>query len=186
MGKCNLLTDLETYTEELGSHILLYEHLDIQKDRFEPIAQYLRQNDFHPRFAKAITTDRFEVPIFMPEQRDEAAQYIAMIYNTAAKIQFEDVQKVCLRKLRLLDSLSTKSVLLVARVVHMTEKYGAEVEELMLEWLADQVAGRFLKLVESASMTLSRVLKEDVGLSKRVYEKLAQNPEIGAGDLDDD
>jgi hypothetical protein len=186
MGKCNLLTDWETYTDELGSHINLYEHVDIQRDRFEPIGQYLKGGDFAPRFAKAISTDRFEDPIFMPEQRDDAAQRIAMTYHTAAKIQFEDVQRLCLRKLQLLGSLSPNGMLLVARVVQTTEKYGALVEEVMLEWLAEQISAQFWKLVESAYMTLSRVMRDDQALSKSVFQKLAKDPAIGIAGLDDE
>ena len=137
MGKCDTLSDWEVFTDELGSHINLYEYTDIEKERFEPIAEYLRRGDFSPRFeSKTIATDIFEDRIFLPEQRDEAARRIVLTYHTAAILRFENVQSLCLRKLRRLDALSPNCLLVVVRVVQQASRYGSAVEEEMLEWLS--------------------------------------------------
>lgn len=186
MGKCDYLVDREAFQEAFGSHINLYEDNDIEKDGFKPIGDYLRGGDFAPRFAKTITTDRFEEAIFMPDQMDEAAQSIVRVYHTAAKIRFENVQKHCLRKLQLLDSLNPSCLLLVAKIVHLTSSYGAEVEEAIFEWLADQISRRFWKMVQMTHMQMSRVLREDVELSARIFEKLASDPTWGGEGIDDE
>ena len=186
IGKCDFLSSHETYTEELGSHINLYDLTDIQADRFRPIGEYLKRIDFEPLFAKAIVTDRFENTIFLPDQAATAAQQIALTYHTAAKIRFENVQKICLRKLRLLDMLTPNALLLIAAIVHKADKNSFEVEAMVREWLAEQMAKQFWKTVQSEYMTLSRVMREDVQLSKRVFEKLAENPAMGGEGLDED
>jgi hypothetical protein len=186
IGKCEFLSSHETYTKELGSHINLYDLTDIQDDRFKPIGEYLKRADFEPRFAKAIVTDRFEETIFLPDQAAAAAQQIALTYHTAAKIQFENVQKLCYRKLALLELLTPNTLLVLAAIVQKTEKCDFETEGMVREWLAERMAKQFWKIVQSEYMTLSRVMREDVALSKRVFEKLSENPGMGGEGLDED
>ena len=60
VGKSDFLSNLVIYDDRYGSHIILHNEVDIRSDRFKPIGQYLRGGDFTPKFAKNITTDRFE------------------------------------------------------------------------------------------------------------------------------
>jgi hypothetical protein len=186
VGKCDNLSDWEVFEESLGSHIKLDENTDIEKDRFQPIDEYLKQGDFAPKFSKVFTSDRFEDTIILPEYRDKAAQNVVTVYHTAAKIGFEDIQKLCLRKLRVLNSLSPGCLLMLARIVRNSAKSGPDIEEEMLNWLATQLSTHFWKLVETASKTFSRVMREDTELSQRIFVKMAANLSTGLQDMDDD
>lgn len=108
-----------------------------------------------------------------------------MVYHTAAKIQFEDVQRLCLRKLRLLDDLSPNALLIVVRIAQNTERFGLDVEQEMFEWLATEISRQFWKLVETAYMTFSRVMRDDPELSRGVFKKMAVDPGAGSRDFDE-
>ena len=149
----------------------------------------MKRGDFAPKFSKIFTADRLEDTILLPELRDKAAQNVAMVYHTAAKIGFEDVQKLCLRKLRVLDWLSPACLLILARVLKKTKdaaSTGSDTEVEMLDWMATQFSVQFWRLVETQYLTFSRVMRADGELSQRVFEKMAANPKIGFQGIDDE
>ena len=86
----------------------------------------------------------------------------------------------------LLELLSPNSLLVVAAIVQKAKKCDFEIEGMVREWLAEQMSKQFWKMVQFEHMTLSRVMREDVALSKRVFEKLAENPGLGGERLDED
>lgn len=182
-GKFNFLANREIWTEELGSHINLDSETDIDEHRFKPIAEYLRGGDFAPRFRKSMTTDRFAQAI-MPHEQDQASAGIILTYHTAAKIECEEIQNLCFRKLRLLDLLGSKALVAVARIAHMTDKHEFEVEKRLQGWLADELARRLWQVADFAFDTLTTALREDVELSQEVYKRLAKNPRLGFEGLD--
>lgn len=184
VGKSDFLSNLVIYDDRYGSHIILHNEVDIRSDRFKPIGQYLRGGDFTPKFAKNITTDRFE-EVFMPGEQEDAAEQIILAYHTAAKIGFEDMLKVCHRKLLLLDSLGPEAILTIARIAHLSDMSGFQVEQMVEDWLVDQIARQFWNIVRVANETMIRIMVDDEQLKKRVFKRLAKDPRIGSKGLED-
>ena len=146
----------------------------------------MKRGDFAPKFSKTFTADRFEDTILLPENRDTAAQNVVTVFHTAAKIGFEDVQKLCLRKLRVLNSLSPGCLITLACIVRNSVQSEFDIEEEMLNWIATQLSTHFWQLVESASTSFSRVMREDTDLCQRVFVKMAANPSTASHGMDDD
>lgn len=185
-GKCEFLGDREFFEDGMGSYINLYEYSDINKNQFQPIHHYLNYGDFEPRFSRKSDVDRFEETMFLQDQHDEAAKAIIMVYHIAAKIQFQDIQNLCLRKLRLLDMLCPDGFVCLPRIIQMTDRFENDAGEEMLEWLADQISADFWKLVETKWITFSRVMRGYPEFCQRVFRKLAVNPATDYQSLDDD
>ena len=187
VNKCKFLSDRKRFDEELRDYIDLSEDSDIRREQFVPIAEYLQNGDkeFSPRLIDSGTHQRLE-KVVLPEEKDQAAQRIAVTYNTAAKIQFGEVQLLCVEKLKVLYPLSPRTLLIVAMIVTRTETWGCDAEDEIQDWLVDHVTEHWWSLAEFEVRNLKKVMGGNEVLSQRVFQKLADNPRAGWEGTDTD
>ncbi|KAK3703793.1 hypothetical protein LTR37_014239 [Vermiconidia calcicola] len=171
--KCDFLWERKQYTDDLALHINLYEESQakIQAKEFEPVWQYLTRREFTPRIVECDSGQKLE-KVFMEEQKDDAAMKVIQIYVTASKIQFGALQLLCVNKLRVLYPLSSSTLLIVATMSEMAEKWDCDTETEMEGWLVDHIAERFMTLIGRESIALHRLLSEHDDLRESVFERL--------------
>ena len=171
--KCDFLWERKQYTDDLKLHINLCEETQakIQAKEFEPVWQYLTRREFTPRIIDSDSGQKLE-KVFMEEQKDDAAMKIIQVYVTASKIHFEALQLLCVNKLRVLYPLSSSTLLIVATMSEMAEKWDCDAETEMKGWLVDHVAERFMTLIGRESIALHRLLSEHEDLRESVFERL--------------
>lgn len=181
--RCKFLESAKRFDNDLRSHINLYEESDIQREDFAPIGEYLQRKDFTPRLIDSDTRPRIE-KVILPEEKDDAAKRIAMTYRTASKIQFADVQLLCVDKLKVLYPLSPQNLLIVVMIINKSEAWGCDAEVEVREWLVDHLVQHFWSLVEFEHKNLMKVMMDNETLSQSVFQKLADNPKAGRQDMD--
>ena len=173
--KLPAIADLVRFDEDLKSHVILSEEMGITREDFESIGEYLQKKDFGPRIVESDTHQRLE-GVVLPEEKDEAAVKIAKTYRTASKIQFGDLQGLCVLKLKALYPLSPQYLLIVALIITRAERWGCDAEDEILEWLVSHVAERFWRLVEYEHLNLKKVMLENEMLRQGVFRRLTGDP----------
>ena len=185
LSKCKFLADRVASTAELRNQINLNEYTDISPNEFNPVRDFLDNGEFTPHLIESEESERL-CQVITEDEKDTAAETIAKVYLTASKIQFAELQSLCVRKLRALYPLSAKYLLIVIRIVTRTDASGCEAEESAEEWLVDHVFEYFWHLVECEGMTFSRLMVDNDCLRQGVLAKLVESPKAGIAGLDID
>lgn len=154
----------------MKSHINLYEETDISAEDFTPIHEFLLSGDFQPRFVGR-GTDQVEDTI-LHEQKDIAAEKISLVFLTASKLHMGDLQDLCVRKLKAMQPLSMQALMIAVKCEKMATQENERGNELE-EWLIQCVAGYLCDVLETGSLTLSRLMQEYPEFERAVLAKAA-------------
>ena len=174
VGRCDFLADRVSFNEGLKTHIYLDEDTDISYKHFMPIWEYMQYRDFVPRLIDSNVHQRLQ-GVVIPEGMDKAAVEIAQVYHTASKIQFSDLQLLCVNKLKVLHPLSPDRLLLVIIITTKADPWGCEAESYLREWLIGHVAESFWQLVATEGMIFGRIMAENEDFRQSVLSRLTQN-----------
>ena len=169
VDKIEYLKGLVQFDDELRSHVKLYDEQDMPANDFMPVVSYLQSGDFEPRFLDRESPQLEDV--FMTEQHAMAVSKIGGVYLTAMKLRFANLQDLCVRKLKILQSLSAEALLIAVTYNAWAEAEGNEDGEFRA-WLVDHLAEQFFKLYERNSVTMVRIMAEHDELREDVIDRL--------------
>ena len=117
--------------------------------------------------------------IALSMQADRTAEAIAWVYKAATTIQHEELQKLAVKKMRVLYPLTPLSLLIVATIVGGGNSLEQQSRDPILPTIEYSIAESYFLLVEHHGSQLAQVLRGNLALRMAVHKRLANNPHFG-------
>lgn len=155
---------------------------DIDVNEFSSVAEYLDHLEFKPNLLDEGTNFARLENISSQPQRSETIVQCGVLYNLAKKLELAGLQSLCFRKFKALGTLPPRELLLVLRLVFLTDPLTTEPAH---DYLIDYVADHYYQVWKAESTGLLGVLMEHPQLAKAVHRRLAGFSEVKEDDLTD-
>ena len=169
-----LLSKMVAYQPDNGWYAMSPTLSQLDKDDFMPIGQYLERGEYDPNILDEGTEwVRLETNVSGQDAGEEVMR-CAVIYDIARTLELPGLQDLAFRKLKAMAKNEPHKPFAILCVVDHVFKHA---QPDMRKYLVEYLAEHFWNLVTLENKKIAEVMEADEELGKRVFGRLAGQPE---------
>lgn len=146
---------------------------------FDPVAEFLRGGEYRPRLVDDGTHQAALEDVNTAEAVKREVFRCGSTFQYAGRIKMHDLQRLAVRKLRVINQYPSEEILHVAKIVyaHTPADSDPEATAAIRDLLECHIANNFWRIADTELVTLTRIMEEHADLAQMVFAKRVEMAE---------